>query len=198
MSCLLIFAHRLYEHSTLHQLLIQQAENIKGVTLVDLYEEYPNFILDAQFERQRLRNFSRIILQFPLTWFAPPALLKEWFDVVFLKDFAFGENYALEGKSLQIITSYNSYHFRQNKSNETVEIPQAQGFLEPIKTTAAICKMTYQEPLIFDNASLKEPHARQNYLQQYIACLCRNEHQDLSISKREDPKPESPNEELIT
>ncbi|GAA1818089.1 NAD(P)H-dependent oxidoreductase [Nesterenkonia flava] len=41
-------------------------------------------------EQQRLAEASLLIIQFPLWWYGPPAILKGWFDRVLMNGFAHG------------------------------------------------------------------------------------------------------------
>ncbi|MFE1175807.1 NAD(P)H-dependent oxidoreductase [Streptomyces sp. NPDC058773] len=45
---------------------------------------------DIRAEQQKLDWADTLIVQFPLWWYGMPALLKGWFDRVFVKGFAFG------------------------------------------------------------------------------------------------------------
>ncbi|MEU9483047.1 NAD(P)H-dependent oxidoreductase [Streptomyces decoyicus] len=45
---------------------------------------------DIAAEQQKLTWADTLIIQFPLWWYGMPAILKGWFDRVFLKGFAFG------------------------------------------------------------------------------------------------------------
>ncbi|MEV5141495.1 NAD(P)H-dependent oxidoreductase [Streptomyces syringium] len=45
---------------------------------------------DIAAEQEKVRWSDAVILQFPLWWFAPPAILKGWIDRVFTSGFAYG------------------------------------------------------------------------------------------------------------
>ena len=45
---------------------------------------------DIRAEQRKLLRADALVLQFPLWWYAPPAMLKGWIDRVFTKGFAFG------------------------------------------------------------------------------------------------------------
>ena len=87
--------------SRVNKLLTQTAQKEENVTINNLYAEYPDFKIDVQKEQELLLENDVIIFQFPLYWLSSPALLKEWFDRTFVYNFAYGENYKLEGKNLQ-------------------------------------------------------------------------------------------------
>ncbi|MFP5071121.1 NAD(P)H-dependent oxidoreductase [Pseudonocardia nantongensis] len=45
---------------------------------------------DVRAEQEKLKSADALVVQFPLWWYSVPAILKGWFDRVFLKDFAYG------------------------------------------------------------------------------------------------------------
>lgn len=47
---------------------------------------------DVAAEQQKLRDADALVVQFPLWWYGMPAILKGWFDRVFVSGFAFGSD----------------------------------------------------------------------------------------------------------
>lgn len=47
---------------------------------------------DVVAEQEKLRGADAVIVQFPLWWYGMPAILKGWFDRVFVSGFAFGKD----------------------------------------------------------------------------------------------------------
>ncbi len=45
---------------------------------------------DIRAEQAKLARADALVLQFPLWWFGPPAILKGWFDRILVQGFAFG------------------------------------------------------------------------------------------------------------
>ncbi|WP_461030062.1 NAD(P)H-dependent oxidoreductase, partial [Streptomyces sparsus] len=45
---------------------------------------------DIAAEQEKVRRADALVFHFPLWWFGPPAILKGWFDRVFVQGFAFG------------------------------------------------------------------------------------------------------------
>lgn len=54
-----------------------------------LQRRLPN---DVAAEQDKLRRADAVIVQFPLWWYGLPAILKGWFDRVFISGFAFGKD----------------------------------------------------------------------------------------------------------
>ena len=92
MKTLVLFAHPAHRHSRTNRLMLEAARRIAGVTIVDLYADYPRFEIDVEREQQRLLEHDAIVFQFPLYWYSTPSLLKEWQDLVLEHGFAYGEH----------------------------------------------------------------------------------------------------------
>ena len=56
---LILFAHPRFENSRNNRALLAGVEKIEGVTLHDLYEEYPDFNIDVDREKALLRSEER-------------------------------------------------------------------------------------------------------------------------------------------
>ena len=74
---LVLFAHPALEKSRVNRHLLRAIEGLPDVTVHDLYEEYPDFQIDAEREQELLRTHDVIVLQHPFYWYSAPALVKE-------------------------------------------------------------------------------------------------------------------------
>ena len=151
---LLVLAHPAMERSRANLAMIEAVRDAPGVTLVDLYETYPDFVIDVRAEQKRLVSHDAIAIQFPLYWYSTPALLKEWFDLVWLHGFAYGRGgTALRGKRLFAACSTGAdeaaYH-PAGANRFTIE-----EFLRPLEQTAALCGMQWLEPFVLHAAAAK-------------------------------------------
>jgi len=142
---LLLFAHPSQHRSEINRPLLDASRQQQGVTVVDLYAEYPDYGIDIDREQRRLREHDVIVFMFPLYWYSTPAILKEWQDLVLEYGFAYGhDGRELYGKQLLCaITAggvedayrsrgYNHYTIRE--------------LLRPIEQTATLCGMQYLPP----------------------------------------------------
>lgn len=80
-------------HPNLAQSVVSKAwcETIQGhATIHDLTANYPDGKIDIAREQALLEAHDRIIFQYPLYWYAAPAILKQWMDAVFTEGWAFG------------------------------------------------------------------------------------------------------------
>ena len=144
---LLVLAHPSYERSRANRSLCESAGTPDGVTLHDLYETYPDFMIDVRREQALLVAHDIIMLQFPFYWYSMPALLKEWFDLVWLYGFAYGHDGSrLAGKTLFCVITTGgeaaSYAPDGQHGHTTAE------FLRPLERTAHLCGMLWEPPLI--------------------------------------------------
>jgi putative NADPH-quinone reductase len=161
---LLLFAHPSLDRSEVNVELMRASKNIEGVTLVDLYAEYPTYLIDIDREQQRLIEHDVIVFMFPLYWYSTPALLKEWQDLVLEYGFAYGsEGNALNGKlflcaltaggaeSAYRAEGYNHYTIRE--------------LIRPLEQTAALCGMQFLPPFALLGARTAVEEGR---LQQHV------------------------------
>lgn len=151
---LIIFAHPTIQKSKIHRRLTESVKNMRGVTLNNLYESYPDFYIDIVAEQQLLIEHDIIVWQHPFYWYSSPSILKEWFDLVLQRGFAYGtKGRSLEGKKvLSVISTGGSkeVYCKEGKNNFTVN-----QFLVPFKQTATLCYMDYLPPyVIYSSHSL--------------------------------------------
>lgn len=152
---LVLFAHPTLDSSAANAPLFRLAQQTAGVTVIDLYAEYPKHHIDVEREQQRLLEHDVIIFQFPMFWYSTPALLKEWQDLVLEYGFAYGtEGTALKKKlfmcSLTAGGARDAYG-RDGQNQFTIT-----EFLRPLQQMASLCQMHYLPPLVlFGSRSAK-------------------------------------------
>ncbi|CAN5538645.1 NAD(P)H-dependent oxidoreductase [soil metagenome] len=151
---LLTLAHPALERSRANRALAKAAKGLGGVTFHDLYETYPDFAIDIEAEQERLLAHEVIALQFPLYWYSTPALLKEWFDLVWLHGFAYGiDGNALAGKRMFVACTtggaakaYHAHGYNRFTLDE---------YLRPLEQTAYLCGMVWETPFVVHGAAVK-------------------------------------------
>ncbi len=151
---LLILAHPAMERSRANRTMAAAVQDAPGVTLVDLYETYPDFVIDVRAEQKRLIACQTVAVQFPMYWYSTPALLKEWFDLVWLHGFAYGRGgTALKGKRLFVAcsTGGDEEDYGPGGGNRfTID-----EFLRPLQQTAALCGMGWETPFVLHASACK-------------------------------------------
>ena len=173
-NTLIQFCHPALEKSRANRTLVEMVAGIDGVTVNDLYEEYPDFQIDIAREQELMENHQRIVWQHPFYWYSTPALMKEWFDVVLEYGWAYGKGgVVLHGKRIKsVITTGGTKeaYFPQGYNCYTID-----ELLRPLEQTARLCGMTYMEPLIIFDALHLEGEAMNAALERYRAWLLSDE-----------------------
>jgi glutathione-regulated potassium-efflux system ancillary protein KefG len=143
-SVLLIFAHPAFHQSKVNRAMIAVARETPGVTVHDLYETYPDFLIDVAAEQALMERHSHIVFQHPFFWYSSPAILKEWLDLVLTYGWAFGRHgTALCGKTLAQAISVGGPEeaYRRDGLNHFT----IRELLAPFEQTARLCGMNYSE-----------------------------------------------------
>jgi glutathione-regulated potassium-efflux system ancillary protein KefF len=87
----------------------------------------------------------------PIYWYSVPAMLKHWFDVVHLRDWAYGEGGdKLRGKHCLWVTTSGG---ETSSFSETGvhQLPFA-AFEAPLRQTALFCGMVWETPIVLHGA----------------------------------------------
>jgi putative NADPH-quinone reductase len=158
---LVLLAHPSLDRSEVNSPLADAIRGVDGVTLVDLYAEYPDFQIDIDREQQRLLTHDVIIFQHPLYWYSTPAILKEWQDLVLEHGFAYGsDGTALHGKIfMNALTAGGLEAAYRAEGNNHFTIRE---LLHPIEQTALLCGMTYLPPFALFGARTAIEEGRVN------------------------------------
>ncbi len=144
-NILLLFAHPSLERSEVNADLLLASRQVEGITVVDLYAEYPSFRIDIDREQRRLREHDVVVFMFPMYWYSTPAILKEWQDLVLEHGFAYGhEGTELRGKwFLCAFTAGGGESAYQEQGYNHYSVRE---LLRPLEQTATLCGMQYLPP----------------------------------------------------
>ena len=172
---LVLFAHPSIDRSEVNSVLLDITRQHPGVTLVDLYAEYPSFHLDIDREQARLLQHDIVVFMHPLYWFSTPALLKEWQDLVLEYGFAYGQGgTALHGKVFfHALTAGGPEHSYQVDGYHQATLEE---LLRPLEHTMSMCGFHYLPPFVLFGARTAveegrvEVHVQQ--WQQLLQALC--------------------------
>ncbi len=163
---LIIFAHPRFERSSNNSALIRNIPDLPEITFNDLYEKYPDFNIDKEYEQKLLQENRIIIWQHPFYWYSSPALLKQWIDIVLEFGWAYGPGgTALEGKIIfNAITAGGQVkaYVREGRNRYTVN-----ELLVPFDQTAYLCKMIYLPPFAVHGTHRLSKDEVEIYAQQY-------------------------------
>lgn len=142
---LILFSHPKFEKSRVNKTLINHIIDKENVTVHDLYEEYPDFHIDVNAEKELLNQHDIIIWHHPFYWYSCPPLMKQWIDMVLEFNWAYGpEGTALHNKTcLNVITTGAT---KEMYCSEGYNIFTVKQFLRPFEQTANLCSMAYLPP----------------------------------------------------
>lgn len=150
---LILFAHPVFERSRVNRRMLAAVRELEGVTVRDLYADYPTMVLDVAREQADLAAHDVIVFQHPFYWYSVPAILKEWQDLVLEHGWAYGAGGAqLQGKiTLNAVTTGGpaAAYRREGYNRFTV-----RELLAPWEQTAHLCGMRYLAPFAV-HAALK-------------------------------------------
>ena len=147
MKILVLAAHPVMEASVVTRKLLAGIRREPGITVVDLYDTYPDFNIDVAREQKRLDSADVVIFQHPFYWYSTPAIIKEWTDLVLEHGWAYGrEGRALEGKFwMNALSTGGSADAYGETGQNRHTIPE---FLAPVAQSASLCGMTYLPPFV--------------------------------------------------
>lgn len=153
-SVLVLFAHPAYHRSRANFALVEAIRDLDGVTVHDLYEAYPDLLIDVRAEQERLLAHDAIVLQHPLYWYSAPALIKEWLDLVLTHGWAYGETgRALEGKLwMHAVTAGGGEHSYGLQGENRLPV---EDFLRPFEATAQLCRMRWRAPFVVHSSHMR-------------------------------------------
>lgn len=127
--------------------MLKAIRSLEGITIRDLYADYPNFDINIEREQQHLLAHDLIVLQHPVYWYSSPAILKEWQDLVLEHGWAYGPGGdRLHGKfMLQAVSTGGPPDFYSAHGRNRFEL---RDLLSPFNQTAHLCGMAWLEPFI--------------------------------------------------
>lgn len=176
-----IYAHPRPSKSLINKQLKKIVDGHERIHFRDLYELYPNFIINVAREQELLKEAKVILWHHPMYWYSCPSLLKEWIDQVFTPGFAFGAGgKSLEGKYLLQVISCGAAQSTY-KSDGTNHFSMEE-LLAPFTQTARYCGLQVLTPLIFygvTNADKNEIKSFQTQYENMITQLLQENYPEL-------------------
>lgn len=148
-----ILAHPYPTRSRACARLVSAIRDLPGLEVRDLYGLYPDFDIDVAAEQAALAPARLVAWIHPVYWYAPPALMKHWFDQVLVKGWAYGEGgAALAGKRCLWVATTGG--------DEAAYAPGGRhrhpfgAFAPAVERTAAYCGMEWLQPHVVHGAHL--------------------------------------------
>ena len=158
---LVLLSHSDYAHSHANRHWRAAAETVDGLQFVHLESEYPDGKVNVDAEVARLQAAERIVLQFPMNWYATPPLLKHWQDTVLTEMFYIHDDKGavIDGRPLMVAVSCgNKPSAYTPEGRNLFSVPE---LLKPLHSTAHRCSLEWTEPFI----TYENNHASEEKLQ---------------------------------
>lgn len=165
---LLVFHPQLNGGSTANAALAAAADQLPDVHVRDLYALYPDEQIAIVREQELLSAADKIVLQFPVYWYSSPALLKKYLDEVLSFGWAYGTNFALQGKKLKVAATAGAPITAYTPAEYGFELPQ---LLAPFQATANYLKMVWTEPFLMYNSMGLSPAELAQHQAEYQSWL---------------------------
>ena len=121
---------------------IQPAIRAQGIEWISLADEASDGSFDVPAFQSMMSRSEVIVLHFPLYWYSPPALVKNWLDSILTSGWAFpGATSKLRGKTmvLSVTTGAPLPSFQPDGSNGST----LEALLLPLERTARYCGMKW-------------------------------------------------------
>ena len=169
-NVLVLFSHPRLEKSRVNVAMLRASPHVPEITVRDLYEEYPDFAIDVNREKDLLLMNDIIIWHHPFFWYSSPPLLKAWIDAVLEVGWAYGPGgIALTGKvAFNAITSGGP---REAYGHEARNRYTIREFLAPFEQTARLCHMEYLPPFMVQGTHRLSEEAIMQHAMDYAALL---------------------------
>ncbi len=168
---LVIHAHPYPRSSRATAMLLGAVRELPALEVRSLYELYPDFDVDVRAERSALERAELVVWMHPIYWYTVPALLKQWFEAVLAKGWAYGEGgTALHGKECLWAVTTGADELAYTLQGKHAH--EFEAFAPVVKQTARFCGMRWLEPFVLHGAHVvteAQMHAAAQRLRERLA-----------------------------
>jgi glutathione-regulated potassium-efflux system ancillary protein KefG len=183
---LVLFAHPALERSRVQRRLLTATEGLPYVTVHDLYEQYPDLMIDVRREHALLDAHDVIVFQHPFYWYSAPAILKEWQDLVLLHGWAFGTggHHLRDKVTLNVVSTGGSSEAYSGRGHLPFTVRQ---LLAPYEATARLCGLRFLPPFVVPDAlRLSGGDDMTSHVARYRRLLERLAHDQVDLARAAD------------
>lgn len=148
---LALYAHPYPQRSQAGRALLEAVRDLPFVAVRSLYDLYPDFAIDVEAEQAAVDDASILVWQCPFYWYGIPSLMHLWFEKVLTAGWAYGpEGGALVGKRVLWVTTTGTPPAAYRP--EGMHAHTFDAFVPPIEQTARFCGMTWEPPIVVEDA----------------------------------------------
>lgn len=182
MKTLVLVSHPEYDNSMTEAFLKQCQSNIDSVDWVVLDQIQNQFTFDKDAEQKRLKQYDRILFQFPMYWYSAPALMKKYQDDVFTRNFIYADEQGwLNGKEFGIVMTLGD-------PLKDYQVGGSEGFsiselLKPYQAIAKKAHMEFLKPFVIEQFAYMTDTQKEKLLVDYCNYLT-NDNFDSFASKQ--------------
>jgi glutathione-regulated potassium-efflux system ancillary protein KefF len=146
-----IYAHPYPHRSRACAALVAAIRDAPGLELRSIYDLYPDFDIDPATEHAALERARLIVWLHPLYWYTAPALMKQWFEAVLVRGWAYGKDgTALAGKDCLWVSATGG---DEHAFSPAGRHHRAFGDFAPVvEETARYCGMNWLAPYVVHGA----------------------------------------------
>lgn len=155
LRALVVFADPSLHRSRISRRVVEAVAGLPAVQVHDLYQRYPDFYIDVRHERALLKAAPLVVFVFQLSWYAMPALLKEWFDAVFKPEWAAQTPGRLHGKAAFAAVACAGAPDDYRPGGRHAR--PIEDYLAPLEQTARACGMDWLAPHVYYGAERAGP-----------------------------------------
>jgi len=142
---LINFSHPAKSKSKINAALLKAVLGLESVTINDLYDNYPDFMIDIRREQALCEEHDVIIFLYPFYWYQAPSIVKEWLDLVLEHGWAYGsKGKSLKGKLFTLAITAGGDGLSYTK--EGVNGFTINELISPFIATSNLCSMRWVEP----------------------------------------------------
>ncbi|SFQ28369.1 Putative NADPH-quinone reductase (modulator of drug activity B) [Desemzia incerta] len=182
MKTLVVISHPEISESGSQQFLLSSIPESESVKVHHLEGVYPDSQIDVAAEQELLKQFDRILFQFPFYWYSSPPLLKQWQDEVLTYGFAYGKNgHALSGKEFGLVLSVGIKESEYQAGGK--EVFSINELTKPFQAVAVKTGMTYLKPFVIYQFPYMTEEQKMTLLIDYQQAVTREA--DDSLATRE-------------
>lgn len=146
-----VYAHPYPTQSNATQGLLKVFRQRSDVSVHSIYDLYPDGDIDIEAEQAALLTAPNIVWLTPVYWYSVPGLMKQWFDQVLARGWAYGQDQAaLRGRRCWWVATTGGDEFAYS-ADGMHQRPFAD-FIAPVEQTALFCGMDWQAPFIVHGA----------------------------------------------
>lgn len=146
-NILIISGHADPKTSTANKVILETVlAKLPQAKLHELATLYPDGNVDVKAEQDALLAADVVVFDFPVYWYAMPAVLKNYVEKVFTHGFAYGTGAKLGGKQFvaSMTTGAPASLYKEGEgAGHTLE-----SFLFPLQSTVEMCGLVYKKPVI--------------------------------------------------